>query len=437
MTRDDKGQWWLVAVVTGGPELCPVNNPYVGVRSAWMAGFVSEVTGQPEPGRFGESFNPIVPVRIVDSRADPPNGLGVDFIPPTVDDPRALGVFKPVPKLPAEFVVRRPLYGSSGVAGLPVGNLAGVVLNGTGEAPESGGFVGVSPCADGSAPTSNLNFAPGQTVANLVVTKVDRNGDICLRTAVRTALIVDVLGWLGPQGADQAVVGTSPIRLLDTRTSTGPFAAGQVMPLQVTGPGRAPAGAVGAVLNLTSTNTPTAGFITAWPCDSGQPFASNLNPLPGRNIANASMVKLDGAGRVCLYSDRPTDLVVDLNGWFVPAGRGSMKTLTPARLVDTRPSDALQGGVPRPISVLGQGGVPASGVDSVVLNVTVTEPVALGYLVVWPCSSPQPEASNLNYERLQTVPNAVIAKVDAQGQVCAMSTATAHLVVDVTGYVRA
>ena len=71
------------------------------------------------------------------------------------------------------------------------------------------------------------------------------------------------------------------------------------------------------------------------------------------------------------------------------------------------------------------------------LNVTITEPAALGYLVVWPCSTPQPEASNLNYERMQTVPNAVIAKADAQGQVCVMSTATAHLVVDVTGYVRA
>ena len=166
-----------------GPELCPVNNPYVGVRSSWIAPFVTQATSQPEPGRFGESFNPIVPVRIVDSRADPPNGLGVDFIPPTVDDPRALGIFKPVPKLPAEFVVRRPLYGSSGVPGLPVGNLAGVVLNVTVEGPESGGFVVVYPCADGSAPTSNLNFVPGQTVANLVVTKVDRNGDICLRAA--------------------------------------------------------------------------------------------------------------------------------------------------------------------------------------------------------------------------------------------------------------
>jgi hypothetical protein len=437
MTLDEKGQWWLVAVVTGGAELCPVNNPYVGVRSSWMAGWVSEVTGQAEPGRFGESFNPIVPVRIVDSRAAPPNGLGVDFIPPTVDDPRALGIFKPVPKLPAEFVVRRPVYGSTGVPGIPVGNVAGIVLNVTVEGPESGGFVVVYPCADGSSPTSNLNFVAGQTVANLVVTKVDRNGDICLRTAVRAALVVDVRGWLGPQGADRALAGTAPIRLLDTRTSTGPFTAGQTMALQVTGPGRAPAGAVGAVLNLTSTNTPAAGFVTAWPCDADLPFASNLNPLPGRNIANATMVKLDGSGRVCLYSAMPTDLVVDLNGWFVPAGQGSMKTVTPARLVDSRPADALAGGVPRAIPVLGRGGVPATGVDSVVLNVTVTEPADLGYLVVWPCSGAPPEASNLNYERMQTVPNAVIAKVDASGQVCVMTTATAHLVVDVTGYVRA
>jgi hypothetical protein len=294
----------------------------------------------------------------------------------------------------------------------------------------------VYPCADGSAPTSNLNFAPGQTVANLVVTKVDRNGDICLRTAVRAALVVDVLGWLGPQGGDKALQGTSPIRLLDTRIAPGQMAAGQTLALQVTGPGRAPVGAIGAVLNLTSTNTPAAGYITAWPCEEAQPFASNMNPLPGRQIANATMVKLDSAGQVCLYSAMPTDLVVDLNGWFVGAGSGTMKTVTPQRLVDTRPADALQAWVPRAIPVLGLGGVPGSGVDSVALNVTVTEPAELGFLVVWPCSAPMPEASNLNYERFQTVPNAVIAKVDAGGQICVMSTATAHLVVDVTGYVR-
>ena len=124
MSQDEKGKWWLVAVISGGPNGCPVNQPYVGVRSQWAAPFVAAVTGVAQDGRSGESFTPVVPTRIVDSR----NGEGVSFIPPTIDDPASQGVFLPRPMLPAGFVTRRPIFGANGVAGLPVGGVAGVVL---------------------------------------------------------------------------------------------------------------------------------------------------------------------------------------------------------------------------------------------------------------------------------------------------------------------
>ncbi len=79
--------------------------------------------------------------------------------------------------------------------------------------------------------------------------------------------------------------------------------------------------------------------------------------------------------------------------------------------------------------------MPASGLDSVVLNVTVTDPAAAGYLVVYPCGG-LPNASNLNFVAGQSVPNGVVAKVDWAGNVCLWSTTATHLVVDVVGYVR-
>ena len=62
------------------------------------------------------------------------------------------------------------------------------------------------------------------------------------------------------------------------------------------------------------------------------------------------------------------------------------------------------------------GVVPATGVGAVSMNVTVTQPDGGGYVTVFPCGV-QPTASSLNYVPGQTVANAVIAPVSAQGEV--------------------
>lgn len=71
---------------------------------------------------------------------------------------------------------------------------------------------------------------------------------------------------------------------------------------------------------------------------------------------------------------------------------------------------------------------------AVVLNVTVTGPTQPGYITVFPCGSTRPVASNLNYEIVQTVPNAVIAKVGSLGKVCLYAAGATHLIADVNGY---
>jgi len=436
LSRDETGKWWLVATISGGPLGCPVNSPYVGVRSQWMADWVAQRTGVAQNGRTGESFNPVQPVRIMDSRV----GQGVSFIPPTVEDPITMGVYLPQPKLPANFVTRRPIYGANGV-GLPVAAVAGVVLNVTVDGPTASGFLAVYPCADGWNGTSSVNFVAGQVVANLVVTKVDRNGDICVRASAETAVIMDLTGWLGPQGADRTTESSAPIRILDTRTNVPATVPGaeSTQIVQVTGAGRATPGAKAAVLNVTSTQAADGGYITAYPCDQPQPLASNLNPVKGRDVPNSVMVKLDASGRVCLYTKSPTHLVVDLNGWVTQAPPSDLKTITPARLTDTRFENGgakVAAGTPLVLPVTGRQGVPGSGVDSVLLNVTVTEPDGNGHLVAYPCG-PVPLASNLNFVAAQTVPNTVLAKVDGSGNVCLRSVATTHMVVDVVGFVRA
>src|ERR1700692_4901979 len=85
------------------------------------------------------------------------------------------------------------------------------------------------------------------------------------------------------------------------------------------------------------------------------------------------------------------------------------------------------------LTVAGRGGVPVDA-EAVVLNVTVTEALGPGFVTVYPCGSERPTASNLNYVVGSTMPNAVIAKVGANGQVCLYTLAPVHLIVDVNGY---
>lgn len=119
-------------------------------------------------------------------------------------------------------------------------------------------------------------------------------------------------------------------------------------------------------------------------------------------------------------------------------------SLSPSRILDTRSGT---GGFSAPVgvggtispTVTGVGGVPASGVSAVVLNVTVTEPTASeGFLAVFPSGATRPMASNLNFVAGQTVPNLVMAKVGADGKVSVFNNlGTSHVIFDVVGWYSA
>ncbi|HEV7708434.1 MAG TPA: DUF1565 domain-containing protein [Asanoa sp.] len=111
----------------------------------------------------------------------------------------------------------------------------------------------------------------------------------------------------------------------------------------------------------------------------------------------------------------------------------SFTPVTPQRVLDTR-SDA---GVP-----VAPGGhlsialpAPMSTAAAVVLNVTVTQPTAKGYLTVYPGNGSRPEVSNVNFVANQTVANLVTVPVGSGGVDLANASAgTTHVVADIAGY---
>jgi hypothetical protein len=120
---------------------------------------------------------------------------------------------------------------------------------------------------------------------------------------------------------------------------------------------------------------------------------------------------------------------------------------SPQRVLDTRPSGptvdgsasgigAVPAGGTINVPVISRGGVPATGVGAVALNVTVTGATGPGYLTVWPRGAAQPTASNLNFVAGQTVPNMVIVKVGAGGEASFFNggSGSVHVIADVLGW---
>jgi hypothetical protein len=135
---------------------------------------------------------------------------------------------------------------------------------------------------------------------------------------------------------------------------------------------------------------------------------------------------------------------------------GPYSPLAPVRICDTRPNNpsnltsitgapanqcngqnnigsTLAAGGTKSIAVAGDFGVP-SGATAVVLNVTVVNPTAPGYLSVYPKGAAQPMASNIDYVTGQVVPNLVEVGTGTAGEVTFYASTPTDIVVDVEGY---
>ena len=93
-----------------------------------------------------------------------------------------------------------------------------VALNVTATDATMPGYVSLFPCGQPRPQVSNLNYVPGQTVANAAIVPLGQGGKVCMFTFSPVNVVVDVAGWYAP-GAFGAV---APARLVDTRRHAVP-----------------------------------------------------------------------------------------------------------------------------------------------------------------------------------------------------------------------
>src|SRR5262249_8283268 len=141
-----------------------------------------------------------------------------------------------------------------------------------------------------------------------------------------------------PAGA-LVFVGMTPCRVVDTRAGqgfTGAFgppslvgAAGRTFPIQSSTTCSIPSIAQAYSFNVTVVPPGPLGFITVYPSGQPLPLAATLNSLQGFIVGNAAIVPAGTAGSIDVYASNPTDLIIDINGYYAPQSGVTLAVGTP------------------------------------------------------------------------------------------------------------
>jgi hypothetical protein len=230
----------------------------------------------------------------------------------------------------ADSSINLPVAGQGLV---PATGVSAVVLNVTAIDPTGSGFVTVYPAGpkESRPNVSTLNFTAGQTIANLVIVKLNGGAVSLYNEKGNTHLAVDVVGWFDTAGAQGFVFHSlTPARAVDTRGGSpvgadqGPFAP----PVAVIPVARNTVRAV--VMNVTATETTEDSFFTVYPpltkdpLGTPRPNVSNLNWKAGQTVPNAVMSgvspsNVEGldSGLVTVYNKNgQAHLLIDVVGYF-------------------------------------------------------------------------------------------------------------------------
>jgi hypothetical protein len=237
--------------------------------------------------------------------------------------------------------------------------------------------------------------------------------------------------------------------VVDTRNANGPFGgpfitggSARNFPVPQGGCG-IPSTAQAYSLNVTVVPSGSLGYLAVWPAGQPQPLVSTLNSVDGRVKANAAIVPAGSQGSISVFAQNDTQVILDINGYFVPASNNiglAFYPLTPCRVFDSRSPNGLLGG---PSFYAGESrilpiqqsrcDVPATA-QAYSLNFTVVPSGPLGYVAAWPSDQQQPVVSTLNDVTGTIVANAAIIPADSNGEISVYAEDATDVIIDINGY---
>jgi hypothetical protein len=367
-------------------------------------------------------FVPVTPCRLVDTR---PDRGGSGPIPGRTSESF------PIPQEGGCNIPTTAAAYSLNVSVVPQGQL---------------GYLTIWPTGEDQPLVSTLNSIDGRIKADAAIVPAGYQGAITIYVTNTTNVVLDINGYFAPvSGSTLAFYPLTPCRVADTRHSSYPPGLG---PPYLTGHQERDF----PILNATSCNIPASaaayslnfsvvphgglGYLTVWPTGQSQPLVSTLNDLPGTIIANAAIVPAGTGGEVSVYPSSDTDLVIDINGYFAPAGTGglSLYPAAPCRVIDTRKlGPPFSGTLSPPVDVANSACQPPAAALAYVFNATVVPTGELGYLTLWPDGGPKPLVSTLNALDGSITNNMAIVP-STNGKVDVYASGITQLVLDISSY---
>ena len=230
-------------------------------------------------------------------------------------------------------------------------------------------------------------------------------------------------------------------------TTSGPSFAGAlglmspwftvvVKPPGVPGSVSAAAGDAQATVHWSAPTSDGGGGIRSYTVTASPP----ITPVTVAGTARAAVISGLVNDRAYTFSVAATNTAgtggTSAAAAVTPTARVLFHALPSTRILDThKVGGAIAAGATRSVRVVGVGGVPASGVMDVALNVVSVDSTTASYLAVRPHAGPRPASPQLSWTKGQRVNTLVWVKVGTNGAVdLTNAKGDTHVLVDVEGY---
>jgi hypothetical protein len=273
------------------------------MATSGSADLVLDVTGYFTADGTGDTYHPLTPARILDTRFG--NGLS--------------GRLKA--SVPRTFTV-------AGRGGVPLGATA-VTGNLTVTDSTNSWAVYIGPDPIAKPASSTINFVKGQVRANSLTVALNHNGTVSVtymsNGSNTTNLVFDVTGYYTADSTGATYIPTTPARVLDSRVGNGvssKLVANTPRVFQVTGRGGIPATATAITGTISVVNQTSSYALFVGPTPIVKPSSSSLNFVRTDFTANGLTVALGPGGSLSVTymaaARNTTNVVLDITGYFVP-----------------------------------------------------------------------------------------------------------------------
>jgi hypothetical protein len=281
----------LVIVPVGTDGIIDFYNGAAG--TAQLVGDVSGYFTSDVTAGGNESYTPMTPVRILDTR----NGIGAP------KQPLANGVTLTLPV--------------GGANGIPAG-ISDVAINFTALHATSVGWLNAWQDGTAKPGVSGLQFQLTASMTGLAIVHVASNGDIDVSNGYSTTNSVDVIGDVigyftaGTAGASYHVI--DPVRMIDTKASNAPIAANGTQAFPAGSPITAPSPTLAS--NLQGKPAAT-GYLVAYPATIASPGNPAVNFTGTQETTNLAFTPTgNGSIDISNVSAAANNVINDAVGYF-------------------------------------------------------------------------------------------------------------------------